>query len=459
MEVTDDFYYHSFAGTRLKRELQWRALPAAPCSGSAWHLVPGTDAVSVAALWLRSLARAGKVQRRTVNQLFNQLLGQPAAKPGKAVAARSVRKNTLKARAKPKGALKSALKVKTALKAQAKPAARTRSRSAALPGKWLTDHHAGVPQLGALAGPPMTHPMSYWLYLPDKVTAAAKQGGLPLIVMLHGCGQSATQFAQGTRMNRLAEQKGYAVLYPQQSLTSHMHRCWKWYDKATQQGGGDVALIVGIVLHVVEKHGIDRSRLYIAGVSAGAAMADIVALNHPELIAAVGIHSGPVFGGGHSTLGALNLMQHGDPAGSKGAIAGILARQPGFPAMPKILIQGMQDKVVDPINQRQLLQQGLQLNRLASDLQSSTQVIAATAAGSRKPANGYATSDYHARRDVNSKPKSTGDLLLRVTQIEQLDHAWSGGDATLPFNAKEGPDASKMMLDFFALQQRLPVAP
>ncbi len=425
--------------------------------------MPETCTVSVATLWLRSLARVGKAQRRTINNLFSPLLGQPVAKSGPVLAVRTVRKNTLKARAKPKTGLKSPLKVKTglkslvkvkvALKAQAKPATRTRSRNAALPGKWLTDHYAGGPQLGALAVHPMTHPMSYWLYLPDKVAASASS--LPLIVMLHGCGQSATQFAQGTGMNRLAEQKGYAVLYPQQSLTSHMHRCWKWYDKATQQGGGDVATIVGIISHVIEKHGFDRSRIYIAGVSAGAAMADIVALNHPELIAAVGLYSGPVFGGGHSTLGALDLMQHGDPAGSAGAVAEILKRQPGFPAMPKILIQGMQDKVVDPINQRQLLEQGLQLNRMASDMPSSTQVTPASVAGSRKPANGYATSDYH----VGSGSKPVGELLLRVTRIEQLDHAWSGGDATLPFNAKAGPDASKMMLDFFALQQRLPIEP
>jgi poly(hydroxyalkanoate) depolymerase family esterase len=430
--------------------------------------------VNVAALWLRSMARVGKAQRRTINNLFS--LGQSVAKPGAAVVAKAGRKSTLKARTKPKAALKSALKLKTglkssvkvkaALKAQAKPVARARARNAALPGKWLAHQYLGLSQVGALPGHPMTHPMSYWLYLPDKVAASAAQSGLPLIVMLHGCGQSATQFAQGTGMNRLAEQQGYAVLYPQQSLASHVHRCWKWYDKATQQGGGDVAMIVGIILQVIEKHGLDRSRIYIAGVSAGAAMADIVALNHPELIAAVGLHSGPVFGGGHSTLGALNLMQHGDSAGSEDVIADLLARQPEFPAMPQILIQGMEDNVVDPINQRQLLQQGLQLNRMASNAPASESATPATAAGSRKPANAYTTSDYYCGQDArqSSKPSlkpgsrqsatPVGELLLRVTRIEQLDHAWSGGDATLPFNAKAGPDASKMMLDFFALQRR-----
>jgi poly(hydroxyalkanoate) depolymerase family esterase len=392
-----------------------------------------TGMVKITTLWMRGLARAGKVQRRTVNQLFNQLLGQGATKSKVAV----------------KSTLKTALKGEAALKARAKPVARTRASSPALPGKWLATHYSGLPQLGTLAG----QGMSYWLYLPHKAASAAvQQRGLPLIVMLHGCGQSATEFAQGTRMNRLAEQKGYAVLYPQQSLTSHVQRCWKWYDKATQQGGGDVAMIVGIILQVAQKHGIDRSRIYIAGVSAGAAMADIVALNHPELIAAVGLHSGPVFGGGHSTIGALNLMQYGNQAHTDGPIADILQRKPEFPRMPKILIQGMQDKVVDPINQRQLVQQGLLLNRLAHDAQASALVTPATLAGSRRPAHEYATNDYYAIDDQQGVARA---LLLRVTKIEQLDHAWSGGDASVPFNAKTGPDASKMMLDFFARHQRM----
>lgn len=427
--------------------------------------------VKIATLLMRSLARVGKAQRRTANKLVSHLLGQgavkarsaPKSRPASKVAPKMLAKSALKSvpAVAAKTALKSALTVKAALKAQAKPkpAARTRASSAALPGKWLAAHYSALPQLGALPG----RRISYWLYLPHKVAvpATGQQRGLPLIVMLHGCGQSATQFAQGTRMNRLAEQQGYAVLYPQQSLTSHVHRCWKWYDKATQQGGGDVAMIVGIILQVAHKHGIDRSRIYIAGVSAGAGMADIIALNHPELIAAVGLHSGPVFGGGHSAIGALNLMQHGDRAHSEDAIADLLRRKPAFPQMPKILIQGMRDKVVDPINQRQLLQQGLLLNRMDSAMQAPTRQTPATATGSRKPAHEYATSDYYGekvgaeRGGLDKLADQT--LLLRVAQIEQLDHAWSGGDASLPFNAKSGPDASKMMLDFFALHRRLQV--
>jgi poly(3-hydroxybutyrate) depolymerase len=149
-------------------------------------------------------------------------------------------------------------------------------------------------------------------------------------------------------------------------------------------------------------------------------------------------------------------MQHGDPAHSESAIAHILERTPEFPQMPKILIQGMQDKVVNPINQQQLLQQGLQLNRMETAMQVTALETPATAEGSRKPAHSYATSNYYGEKNTTgSGPYGKQPLLLRVTQIEQLDHAWSGGDASLPFNAKSGPDASKMLLDFFALHRRL----
>ncbi len=268
---------------------------------------------------------------------------------------------------------------------------------------------------------------------------------MPLIVMLHGCEQTATQFSQGTRMNQLAEQKKYAVLYPEQSLRSHPNRCWKWYDKATQDGGGDVKIIVGMIEKVAEKYPIDMTRIYICGISAGAAMADIVALNHPHLIAALGIHSGPMFGAGHSMMGAYGVMQHGASNRVASAIAEVLHKAPGFPGMPTILIQGQGDKIVRPINQAQLVQQCLLLNRMAAECAVPVVIKPAGRVGSRNPGRAYETGDFYLGKK----------LMLRVAQITRLEHAWSGGDGSLAFNSQSGPDASKMMLTFFARHRRI----
>lgn len=299
------------------------------------------------------------------------------------------------------------------------------------PGKWLTSHVESA----------NTRRMSFWLYLPQNVPEEATAQGLPLIVMLHGCHQTATQFAQGTRMNQWAERKGYAVLYPQQLVSNQSQRCWKWYDHATQEGGGDVPTIVAMIDKVAGAYAIDRSRVYIAGISAGAGMANILALNHPQLFAAVGLHSGPVFGAGHSTMGALGVMQHGAALRADLAVREVLARHARFPGMPTILIAGEGDSVVRPINQVQLARQGLAFNGLAPDAPAK---ITHKAQGASARHNAHRIDDFYDGRK----------LLLRVARIDALDHAWSGGDPALKFNAKAGPDATRMMLEFFARHRR-----
>jgi len=370
---------------------------------------------------LRSLVRNGKAQRRTVSKLVSQLFAAP--KP----------KRQTKAKPKLKPLAKSAARA-PALHVPSLPLAAPHVSPA--PGKWLAAYYTPPPQIGAMPG----RRMSYWLYLPDHVSEQARNQGLPLVVMLHGCRQTATQFAQGTRMNQLAERAGYAVLYPQQLVSAQAQRCWKWYDKATQDGGGDVPTIVGIIDKVSSQYRIDRSRVYIAGMSAGAGMANIVALNHPQLIAAVGLHSGPMFGAGHSTLGALGVMQHGAASRVDSAILEVMQRQPPFPAMPTMLIQGQGDKVVRPVNQVQLAQQGLLLNRLSAAAPSKLALKPAA-----RGRNAHEIRDFYAGRKV----------LLRIARVAHLEHAWSGGDASLAFNDRAGPNASKMLLDFFARHRRV----
>lgn len=294
-------------------------------------------------------------------------------------------------------------------------------------GRWLASVHAG----------PAARRMLYWLYLPPT----APPGGLPLLAMLHGCDQGANIFAQGTRMNALAAQRGFAVVYPQQSVASHPRACWKWYERAGQRGGGDAAMIAGIIKEVAAGYPVDRARIYTAGFSAGAAMAHCVALNYPNLIAAAGVHSGPLFGAARHAVGAMRVMQHGDAGRVESAIGEVLERLPDFPSMPTILLQGEQDSVVRRINHEQLGRQVLLLNRIPEGTPAEIVLHDRTAGA-------------HAWqvRDV----RFGGKLLLRAVQISELKHAWSGGDGRLVFNSAPGPDASAMLADFFLQHRREP---
>lgn len=403
--------------------------------------------------WLRGLLRAGKKQQRSATRALTILLtpAKPAKKAAKPKAPAKPRAPA-KATGAPGGKLPAALKAASAPRpsAPAKPSASAKPRAQKAPparppagasvrrvplaplppvhGKWLAAHYAEPGN--------SLRRMSYWLYLP---TTAPKRGGWPLLVMLHGCEQSATMFAEGTRMNQWAEKAGFAVVYPQQSVSTHPHRCWKWYDRATQQGGGDVPAIVGIVRQVMGGYPIDAARVYICGISAGAGMANIVAVNHPTLFAALGMHSGPLYGAGHSTVGALGVMQHGAQSRTDSAIVELVSRSTGIPAMPTMLIHGDDDPVVRPVNQVQLERQAMLLNRLGPD--SRVELM-------HKP--GGKRVHPHSVRDVYHGAA----VMLRVARIAELKHAWSGGDERVSFHSGAGPDASKMLLDFFAKHRR-----
>ncbi|KAF3995930.1 PHB depolymerase family esterase [Glaciimonas immobilis] len=287
--------------------------------------------------------------------------------------------------------------------------------------------------------------MQYWLYLPS--VAASSPSPLPLVVMLHGCNQNVDDFVRGTRMNQLAETKGFAVLYPQQSASAHLKRCWNWYNRDTQAGGGDARRIAAIINVVSDAYPIDKTRVYIAGLSAGATMASIVALNYPHLITAVGIHSGTVFGAGHSIIGAYGVMQRGSIKNFPAAINAIVQKYPLFPTMPAMLIHGLSDTVVRPVNAKQLTQQFIALNKVTDASQVAVTTKSASAANSSNPQNSYRMEEYYAG----------GKLVIKVCEITALGHAWSGGDGTVNYNACEGPDATHMLWEFFKRQQRIAV--
>lgn len=382
---------------------------------------------SLSSIWLKSVRRMGKTQHAHGLKLFQSIL--PTVMP-----LQKVRRPRLKL-VKPVVA-KPRIKV-------SRPAAVPKPLPNALPGNWRRAWFSLSPALGSLA--PVRR-MLYWLYTPSGPAVAPR----PLVVMLHGCQQTVADFAAGSRMNELAERKGFSVLYPQQSVGTDSHRCWHWYKRSTQQGEGDVELIAAMISQVQRKHGLDSARTYAAGISAGAGLAAILALQHPELIAAVGLHSAPVYGTTDSPLNAYGAMQHGSSTSYADAAHAFAEAKPQFPGMPAIVIHGHHDSVVRAVNAEQLVGQLRIINapQLSAGRSGVDLVIRryAERRGGSSPRHAYQTATYYAGR----KPQ-----LVRC-DIQNLGHAWSGGDARVKFHDAEGPDASLMMWTFFNFHRRNP---
>ena len=382
---------------------------------------------SLANLWLKSLRRVGKAQRAQGRKLFKSLLPK------------AVRTAPAKVVSKLKPVKVPVAKLAKAPKPRRKPLAATQRPPAvlpALPGSWQKSFFT-LPGEGL--GP--ARRMLYWLYQPAGIAVTPR----PLVVMLHGCKQTATDFAASTRMNQLAERKGFAVLYPQQSAAADPHRCWHWYKRATQQGAGDVRLIAAMIREVQTKRRLDTSRTYVAGLSAGAGLAAILALRHPHLIAAVGLHSAPVYGASDSALSGFQAMQQGSARAHREIAHEFSAAQPQFPGMPVVLIHGKSDPVVRRVNMDQLTAQFAIID--APFITSAEPVLRRFPGrvGGRSPCHAYKTATYHAGR----RPE------LMSCEIDGLGHAWSGGDASIAFTESERPDATLMMWTFFARQRRV----
>jgi poly(hydroxyalkanoate) depolymerase family esterase len=334
-------------------------------------------------------------------------------------------KRTSKPRPAAKRATRPAAAPRTAGRTRAVPAARAQTYKA--PGTWLRSFHSAGPSAGRY----VNH-LAYALYLP---VAPATTAGMPAVVMLHGCKQTAESFAAGTRMCRLAERSGFAVLFPEQAKTAHAHRCWHWHGDATQS---EAAAVVSLVDAIVRQHGFDRDRIYLAGMSAGAGLAAALALRYPDRFAAVGLHSGPAIAPPSSSLAAMNLMRRGlrdDPIRAVEACADIAS----YPGMPALVMHGALDTVVTDRNATQLGIAFARLNRLVDE-------HGAMRVGEQR---------VQARDDADTIDYlKAGRLVVRVCIVRRLPHAWSGGDPCEPFHSATGPDAAAMFWHFFRRQRR-----
>ncbi|MWJ29311.1 PHB depolymerase family esterase [Halomonas sp. ZH2S] len=267
----------------------------------------------------------------------------------------------------------------------------------------------------------------YKLYIPSGYTGQP----LPLVVMLHGCTQDPDDFAKGTNMNRLAEEQLCCVLYPAQPASANANKCWNWFKTSDQQrDGGEPAIIAGMTRQILEEHHLDPRRVYVAGLSAGGAMATTLAMTHPDLYAAVGVHSGLPHGVAQDLPSALGVMQ-----GGTGPLANAnpTTTSPWSSPVPAVVFHGDRDTTVHPSNAERVAgQYGVK----AANQRDNVKVQA----GRIPNGHAYTRTIHH---DAKGKPR------LEQWQIHGAGHAWSGGSLQGSYTDPKGPDATGEMLRFF----------
>jgi poly(hydroxyalkanoate) depolymerase family esterase len=283
-------------------------------------------------------------------------------------------------------------------------------------GDWLS---------GLVLGPAGTR--RWRLFRP---AAASPRRRLPLLVMLHGCGQNASDFAHSTGMNRLAAREGFLVLYPEQDRRANPQGCWNWYDTRSGQALAEAATLVAAVEQTVLLHGADRGRIAVAGLSAGASMAALLGVRRPQLFRAVVMHSGVPPGVARSSGTAVRAMMGLGRVGPVPVGPALLA---GEPLPPLLVLHGSADAVVSSRN-------------AAAAAELWAQAAGARGCRPREVQRGQ----RHAMQVTDYKCGRR--TVATLCEVQGLGHAWSGGDARQRYSDPLGPDASRLVWRFVSKQ-------
>jgi poly(hydroxyalkanoate) depolymerase family esterase len=279
----------------------------------------------------------------------------------------------------------------------------------------------------------------YKLYIPADCDGQP----LPLIVMLHGCTQSPDDFAAGTRMNALAEEHSCLVVYPAQTPAANQSKCWNWFMKSHQhRDRGEPSIIAGITRDIMASYAVDPQRVYVAGLSAGGAMAGIMGMTYPDLYAAIGIHSGLAYAVAHDLPSALAAMKRG-PAGSADPRPEAVPDAGTVPwrVVPTIVFHGDADTTVHPRNADGVIAHWKRADARGSmSVDGPTDPQARVRRGQVPGGRDYSCATFRA---------ANGHVVLEQWRIHGAGHAWSGGSPSGSYTDPQGPDATREMLRFF----------
>lgn len=303
------------------------------------------------------------------------------------------------------------------------------------PGRFESD--TGTALRGLLASSPWILPRrEYLVYIPR---GHERWRRVPLLVLIHGCRQTAEEIAAATRISALADDLGCLVLLPRQNPRANAWGCWNWFDKATAHGWGETAIVAAQIRAVRRKYRIHGKRVFVAGMSSGGALASVLGVRKPELVAGVFVHSGIACGAASSVVAAFRVLKQGADTAFKEIARDVRAHvKPHALPVPLVAIQGGSDDVVAPVNGAQLVRQYLALNgHPAADTGADDELPPPdrTEAATTPDARVVTTSEWHV----------AGRLVAQHVLVDKLGHAWSGGDEEFPYNDSHAPDATALL--------------